>query len=47
MKTSKQYLKKDEYYCSGGLQGQCTVSLFPRQPKNNGVVCLKHIHHAC
>lgn len=44
MKTAKLYLTRDEYH-SGGLQGQCTVGVFSRQPqKNNGVVCLK-LHH--
>lgn len=44
MKTAKLYLTRNEYH-SGGLQGQCTVGIFPRQPQeNNGVVCLK-LHH--
>lgn len=47
MKTAKLYLTRDEYH-SGGLQGQCTVGVLLRQPQeNNGVLCLKHIHHAC
>lgn len=42
MKIAKLYLTRDEYY-SGGLQGQCTVGVFPRQPQeNDGVECLKH-----